>query len=319
MILVAGEALYDVFMAGENGPNLTFDARPGGSPFNVAFGLSRLGQASAFLGGFSTDFLGERLLGFLVNEGVSSAFVQRRDRPTTLAMAGLSPDGSAAYAFYGDRAADREVLLADMPKLPDDVRAIHLSSFSSVVNPIGTTMETLVRQESGRRVISYDPNIRPGIEPDMAVWRAKLDALTEVTHLIKLSEEDVALLYPGADPAALAAKWIARGVRLVALTRGGEGSQAWTKQHAVQIPAVPVTVVDTVGAGDTFQAALLTGLAELGRLSVAALANLTVGELHVLLTFAVQAAALTCSRRGADLPRRAELPALPGPGTSGTT
>jgi fructokinase len=314
MILVAGESLFDLFVSADRGTGFTFDARPGGSSFNVAVGLARLGQPAAFLGGLSGDFLGQRLEHLLAGEGIFLQFVQRPRRPTTLSVIGLGPGGIPAYAFYGD-GADQVVKLEEIPGLPAEIRAIHLSSFATVIEPVGGTLEALVAREAGRRLIAYDPNIRPTIVPDMEIWRRKFARLLRFTHLLKISLEDFSLLFPGAEPAALARGWIAQGStgqgpKLVVVTRGAEGASGWTPAAEVELPASPTTLVDTVGAGDTYQAALLAALAETDRLDPRALAGLTAASLVELLSFAGTAAALTCSRRGADMPRRGELPLL---------
>ncbi|HEY8017726.1 MAG TPA: carbohydrate kinase [Dongiaceae bacterium] len=309
MILVAGEALFDLFVSADDGSGFAFDARPGGSPFNVAIGLARLGQSTAFLGGLSVDFLGGRLMRLLAAEGVGTNFIQHRRQPTTLSVVGLNSEGAAAYAFTGD-GADRVVLADDIPALPADCRAIHLGSFSAVLEPIGSSLDSLLRRESGRRLIAYDPNIRITIEPDIEVWRRKLESLLPLVHLLKISLEDFNLLFPGADPSQMARRWLGRGPRLVVLTRGSEGAWGWTATAEVEMAAVPTELVDTVGAGDSYQAALLAGLAETWRLNPTALSALTPANLAQLLAFAGTAAAITCSRRGADLPRRNELPPL---------
>jgi fructokinase len=182
-----------------------------------------------------------------------------------------------------------------------------------VVEPVAATQRALIERETARigerAVIAYDPNIRLKVEPDIQRWRDTLAWMLPRTQLLKVSDEDLGLLHPGVPAAELAAQWLAAGVALVVVTRGGEGAWAWTAQHHVVAPPVPVAVVDTVGAGDTFQAALLTALAERRLLNRAALAALSAGDVLAVLAFAAQAAAITCSRRGADLPRRAELPA----------
>ncbi|MFI5019669.1 MAG: PfkB family carbohydrate kinase, partial [Dongiales bacterium] len=169
---------------------------------------------------------------------------------------------------------------------------------------------SLLRREQGHRLIAYDPNIRITIEPDIEVWRRKLESLLPLVHLLKISLEDFNLLFPGADPAETARRWLGRGPRLVVLTRGSEGAWGWTATAEVEMAAVPTELVDTVGAGDSYQAALLAGLAETWRLNPTALSALTPANLAQLLAFAGTAAAITCSRRGADLPRRNELPPL---------
>ncbi|MBL8308117.1 MAG: carbohydrate kinase [Rubrivivax sp.] len=308
-IVVSGEALMDVFAAGETPTGLALDARIGGSPFNVAVGLRRLSQQAAFFGAVSNGFLGDRLMKALHDEGVDTACTARLDAPTTLSLVGLDARGVPSYAFYGDGAADRQLPLEALANVPA-AEAYQFGSYAMVVEPVAGTQRALVERECARAVIAYDPNIRLNVEPDLARWRDTLAWMLPRTTLLKVSDEDLSLLYPGTAPADLAAQWLAAGVALVVVTRGGEGAWAWTAQQHVAVPPVPVTVVDTVGAGDTFQAALLTALAECGWLTRRAMAALDAPQLQRVLRFAAQAAAITCSRRGADLPRRGELPAV---------
>lgn len=203
MILVCGEALFDLF-AEETGDRLAFDARIGGSPFNVAIGLARQQVPVAFLGALSTDLFGERLRQALAREGVDTSLCPRRDAPTTLSVVGLDASGSPAYAFYGDNAADRQLQVDDLPDLPGDVRIIHMGSFSSLVDPIGGTLLDLARREHGRRLVAYDPNVRPSVVADLDAWRRRLDELLPHVDLLKISAEDAEALYPGRDLRQLA-------------------------------------------------------------------------------------------------------------------
>jgi fructokinase len=308
MIVVSGEALMDVFAAGDTATGVALDARIGGSPLNVAIGLARLAQPVAFFGALSTGFLGDRLAAALATEGVDPRCIVRVDAPATLSLVGLDARGVPSYAFYGAGAADRRLPM-DALKLVPPAKAYHFGSYAMVVEPVATAQRALVERECARSVIAYDPNIRLNVEPDLQRWRDTLQWMLPRTTLLKVSDEDLGLLCPGVPAAELAAQWLAAGVALVVVTRGGEGAWAWTASTHVAVPPVPVTVVDTVGAGDTFQAALLTTLAERGLLSRAALAGIGAAALTPALQFAARAAAITCSRRGADLPRRAELPA----------
>ena len=308
MILVCGEALIDIFVGAETHGRMALEGCPGGSPFNVAFGLARLGQPVAFLASLSRDLIGQRLHRFLREEGVGEAYLRRSDRPSTLSIVDLT-SGTPAYAFYGAGAADRDISDGDIGPLPDAITALHFGSFSTVVEPVGSAFEALARRESGQRIIAYDPNIRPTIEPDMAVWRRKVATMAAHAHILKISDEDFHLLYGEADPVGKALEWLAAGVRLVVMTRGANGILAWTATQSLDMPAPATTVIDTVGAGDTFQAALLTALNETGHLSIAAIANLPASTLQACLRFAIAAAAITVSRRGADMPRRRELAA----------
>ncbi len=297
----------DVFAAGDTPTGVALDARIGGSPLNVAIGLARLAQPVAFLGAVGTGFLGERLLRALVDEGIDTGCVQRVDAPTTLALVGLDARGVPSYAFYGAGGADRQLAPAALGALPAATRALHVGSYATVVEPVASTLRLLVEREHRRRLVAYDPNVRTHVEPDLARWRDTLAWMLPRTHVVKISDEDLGLLHPGADAAAVAAGWLAQGVALVVVTRGSAGAQAWTARHAVQVAAPVVDAVDTVAAGDTFQAALLAALAGAGALDPAALAALDARQLEAVLAFAARAAAITCSRRGADPPRRAEL------------
>ena len=308
MIVVCGEALMDVFDAGATATGNALDARIGGSPYNVALGLARLAQPVAFCGAVSTGFLGERLMRSLADEGVDTACVQRTAAPTSICIIGLDAHGVPAYDFYGERGADRQLdAAATLARVPGDAHAFHFGSYAMVVEPVASTQRALIEREHSRALISYDPNIRPTVEPSLQTWRDTLAWMLPRTHLLKISEEDIGLLFPGAALDALAQGWLAQGPRLVVITRGGDGALGFTASTQVQAAPMQIEVVDTVGAGDTFQAAMLTWLAEHDRLSIDGVSQLDAAALRDLLGFATRAAAITCSRRGADLPRRDEL------------
>jgi fructokinase len=311
MYLVCGEALFDFFS--ENDPDgmtakVNFKAIAGGSPFNVAVGLRRLGVEAALLGGLSTDNLGRRLLQVLQDEGVCQDYLQDFDAPTTLAMVAVGADGSPQYSFRGEGCADRQLQEQHLPTLGPQVRGLHVGSYSLVVQPIADTLLALVRRESGRRLISLDPNVRLNPQPDIAFWRSRIATLVALADLIKVSDEDLHLLYPGQDPAQVIDGWLQQRCQLVFLTRGGEGATVFSRVHGSwSVPANTVAVVDTVGAGDTFQAALIAWLTERQLDTVAHLAQLSREQIGAMLAFAMQAAALTCSKTGPDLPYRHQL------------
>ena len=311
MFVVCGEALMDVFAGGDTPTGMALDARVGGSPFNVAVGLARLAQPVSFFGALSRGFLGERLLRALRDEGVATASIAHVDAPTTLGLVGTDAQGVPSYAFYGEGGADRQLGLDALDRLPRPISAIHLGSYAMVVEPIASTLRALVEREHTRTPISYDLNVRLNVEPDLARWRSTLQWMLPRTHLLKVSEEDLSLLLPDVGLEQFASDALARGARLVVVTRGSAGAQAWTASASQSVPAVPVAVIDTVGAGDSFQAALLTWLAERDGLSGEAMGSMSALRLREALSFAVRAAAITCSRRGADLPRRSELASFP--------
>lgn len=307
MIVVCGEALMDVFDAGATAGGVRLDARVGGSPYNVALGLARLGQPVAFCGAVSKGFLGERLMRSLADEGIGTGCVQRADAPTSLCVVGLDAQGVPAYDFYGERGADRRLDASVLERVPDSARAFHFGSYAMVVEPVGGTQRALVEREHRRALIAYDPNVRLTVEPALERWRGALAWMLPRTHLLKVSAEDLGLLFPGRAPQELAAAWLSQGPRLVVITRGSEGSMAFSAAASARAAPRRVEVIDSVGAGDTFQAALLTWLAEQGRLSIDGITALDAPALDELLGFASHAAAITCSRRGADLPLRHEL------------
>lgn len=309
MFLVCGEALWDLF-ATEGADGLAFDARAGGSPFNVAVGLARLGQRPALLTGVSQDAMGRRLAAALAREGVETRYLVETGRPGTLSLVDIDPGGAPAYTFYGSDAADRAVRVGDLPVLGPDVWGIHAGSYSLVVEPVGGSLLSLFEREAGRRLLTLDPNVRLAVEPDAALWRARVDRFSAHTDLIKLSEEDLGQIFPGATAPEIAGRWLDAGAGLVVVTRGERGAEAFAPGVRVPVPGHPVEPVDTVGAGDAFQSALIAGLAELGLRSRRALDGVTPDALESLIGFAARAAALTCARRGADPPRRADLPAL---------
>lgn len=310
MFVVCGEALYDLFAEEAGDGAFRFDARPGGSPMNVAIGLARLGCAVAFAGGVSRDFLGEALIALLAREGVSTAPCQRLDAPTTLSLVGRTACGQPSYSFRGEGAADR--MTAQAPATPRSARALHLGSYAAVAEPVGGALLDLARREAGRLVVSYDVNVRPGVEPDMEVWRRRLRELLPALDILKMSEEDFGLLFAGADEAALAADWLASGPSLVVVTCGERGARAYGRNGAAEVAARPVETVDTVGAGDCFMAALLCRLADASRLNRAAIEALAPDDLARLIDEASQAAAIVCGRRGSDPPRRSDLPGWSG-------
>lgn len=311
MYLVCGEALFDFFSeedASGLASKVNFKTIAGGSPFNVAVGLRRLGVDAALFAGLSTDYLGRRLRQVLQDEGVRPDFLVDFTAPTTLAMVAVGANGSPHYSFRGEGCADRQLKLEHLPALGPQVRGLHIGSFSLVVQPIADTLLALVQRESGRRLISLDPNVRLNPEPNIDLWRSRIATLVEHADLIKVSDEDLSLLYPEQDPQRIIEGWLQHRCQLVFLTRGGEGATVFSRQHGGwSVPACSVAIADTVGAGDTFQAALITWLTEHELDSVEGVQQLNREQIDAMLHFAVQAAALTCSKTGPDLPYRQQL------------
>ncbi|WP_296185241.1 carbohydrate kinase family protein [Pseudomonas sp. UBA1879] len=310
MYLVCGEALFDFFSQPDSAQlnKIGYQAIAGGSPFNVAVGLRRLGVDAGFFAGISTDYLGKRLAAVLEKEGVRDDFLIPFDAPTTLSMVAVGADGSPQYSFRGEGCADRLLTADQLPDLDDSVRGLHVGSFSLVVQPVADALLALVRRESGKRLITFDPNVRLNPAPSIQLWRSQVAKFAEHAHLIKVSDEDLHLLYPDLDAETVAKGWLQHNCQLVIMTRGRQGATVFTRELGHwSVPARDVRTADTVGAGDTFQAALITFLTERGLDTPASLPTLSRDTLTEMLNFAVAAAAVTCTREGPDLPYRDQV------------
>ncbi|MEM0898963.1 MAG: carbohydrate kinase [Pseudomonadota bacterium] len=314
MIITCGEALFDVFAdgaAGEADP-FAISARGvvGGSPLNVALGLSRMGSKSGIFTRVSTDALGQKLSAFLDENGVSRQFCVTTDKHyTTFVLIQTKPDGQPDYAIYCNGTADCSMEMADIPEtLSDDVKVIHLGSFATVLPGTGDVHRAFAKREAAQRFITYDPNVRTMVEPDLDRWREINDDLVPIANFVKASDEDLHILYPDRPIEHFAEDVISKGADICIVTCGPDGALIMSKDGQVhQVSGVTVDVKDTVGAGDTFQAACLHFLEKHDAFSSEKLAQLDLLEMG---NFATHAAALTCTRRGADLPTGAEIEAF---------
>ena len=306
MIISCGEALIDFLPRTGADGSAIFQPAAGGSPYNVAVAMARLGATTGFFGGLSTDFFGDMLRQRLSESGVDLSFAATVQRPTTLAFVTLE-DGNARYAFFDENSAGRMLTEADLPAFPKTVAALHFGSFSLAAEPCGSALEALMKREQKDRVISLDPNIRASLVRNRDGYLARLDRLVAMADIARLSDEDLAWIAPDASFETIARRWLDRGARLVILTRGAAGATAITAHHAVSVPGIAAKVVDTVGAGDTFTAAILARLDALALLTKPAIAKLDRERITDILSFAIKAAAVTVSRAGADPPWLKEI------------
>lgn len=315
MFLSCGDALFDLFVDSEGGENtVALSGAVGGSPLNVAIGLCRLGHHSRFLTKVSSDPFGQRMASHLKENQLDTSLCINTDQNTTLAIVEKNADGSAKYVFYLDNTADASITSDDIPaQLPDDIKCLHVGSYSTVLPKTGAALQALVAREAQHRAISYDPNLRLMVQPDIAVWKAAFDHISQHAFIIKASDEDVDALMGEGKHKAFLELCIARGAQAAFITRGPDGAMAMdANAQLVDVPGVSITVEDTVGAGDTFQAAVLHWLA--ANQHMGAIENgrtLLAGSLNLddCVQFALQAAAITCTRRGADLPTLADVEA----------
>jgi len=306
---VVGEALIDLAAPADDGASI---ARPGGSPMNVAIGLARLGQPTAFAGRLSDDPIGTVLRRHLERSGVDLRHVTHAADPSTIALVELS--GGQAHYEFSLRGADFQWTSDELAFLPGGARAVHFGSLASWLPPGAAAIAAAVSRlrTDGSILISYDPNVRPSLLPDAASARRQIEASVRLAHLVKASSDDLTWLYGAQTAEAAARRWLELGAEAVVITAGADGATAWTRgQPPVTRPAFPVPLADTVGAGDAFMSGLLDALARRSLLTPAGLAEL--GDAAILASILDDAslvAGITVSRPGADPPRRAEVDAL---------
>jgi fructokinase len=307
VIVVGGEALVD--LVDEHG---VLRPVPGGGPFNTAIALGRLGVPVAYLGTLSRDDYGSLLARVLTEAGVDVSLVRWSDAPTPFAVVHRQDDGGNAYTFQLAETSFADLPPETIPGLPGDVWAVHVGTLALAVDPPAAAYEALIAREAGLRKIVLDPNVRPAVFGDQVSYRARFERLMRLADIVKLSEEDAAWIYPDLELAEVLDRVLGHGPRLVAITLGTFGAVAASPDGSVRVSAVPVTVVDTVGAGDIFGAALLGALVERGAIGSEASRPLDNSLLEGAVTYAVTAAAITCTRAGAVPPSRAEVDAWIG-------
>lgn len=304
-IAIVGESLID-FTATSG---LNFEGHEGGAPTNSAIATARLGQAIGFISQLSTDLFGERLLKHLEGNGVDTRWVLRSDAPSTLAFVERTPLTNR-YAFYTQGTADTQWNPATLPALPESCRFLQFGSIALLHEPAASRIIDLVQAQQGQRIVLFDPNVRLSLIKDLPAFRANIYRWSAYSNLMKFSDEDAAALAPGLSLAEAAASFMHSdsGPRAVVITRGGDGATLFRRGHApLEIQAPKITVADTIGAGDTFDAGLTVGLLEQGVEQVAQLDSLPDAKWLAVLRFAAQAAAINCTREGANPPSRAEL------------
>ena len=306
MILCCGEALIDMLPRETTLGERAFAPYAGGAIFNTAIALGRLGIPTGFFTGLSDDMMGDILRDTLASSGVDYSTCAVSSRPTTIAFVKLV-NGHASYAFYDENTAGRMISEADLPTLNPDCEALHFGAISLIPEPCGATYEALMAREHKTRVISLDPNIRPGFIKDKAAQQARIERMAAMSDILKFSDEDLAWFGLDGDEEALARHWIARGARLVVVTRGAEGATGYTDRFKVTVPSQRVDVIDTVGAGDTFDAGILASLKRQELLTKEKVAKLDEAAVGAALELGARAAAVTVSRAGANPPYAAEI------------
>ncbi|MGJ5205917.1 carbohydrate kinase family protein [Bradyrhizobium sp. HKCCYLR20261] len=309
MILSCGDALIDFVPAKSADGRDVLRPVVGGSCLNVAVGLARLGAPTGFVGGISTDLFGTMIAAHAQGSDVDLRYATRSPDQTTLAFV-HHVGNEAQYAFY-----DAETAARKWTYRPDTIPfatidALHVGSTTLIHDQGAQQTRAMIDATHGAVTISFDPNCRPNLVTDKAAYVTDMDEFAARADLVKMSDVDFDFLHGHDDYATQAEALLARGTSLVVITRGPEGALGWHAQAgAVEVAVPKVNVVDTIGAGDTFQAAMLFALRKLGRIGRDALKALSTAELRKVLAFAAACAAVTCTREGADPPRWAEMAA----------
>ncbi|WP_030154656.1 carbohydrate kinase [Glycomyces sp. NRRL B-16210] len=304
-VLVIGETLIDLVTTADDVREM-----PGGSPANVAVALGRLGRSPVLATTLADDAHGDAARRWLKASGVAVLARPRASGRTSTAAVRLAEDGSAAYEF--DLTWDLDA--ATLAEADADPAVVHAGSIATVLDPGAAVVEEALLAARGRALVTFDPNARPAITPDRDAVLPRVERLVAASDVVKVSEEDIQWYRPGVDPLEVARTWAASGPILVVVTRGGEGSVLVRGDETLTVPEVPVTVADTIGAGDTFMGALIDALVSLGAHGESAreaLAALSMEQLRWAASWSAHAAAVTVSRPGADPPTRAELVGAP--------
>ncbi|MDQ2837761.1 MAG: carbohydrate kinase [Actinomycetota bacterium] len=316
MVCVIGEALIDLVLESSTAGSgsLAYLAHPGGSPYNVAIGLARLGGPSQLLARLSGDAFGRQLRSHAQANQVDLSLAVAAPEASTLAVVSLDADRNATYDFYRTGTADWQWTAAELARIPADAGWVHTGSLASWTSPGAEVIEARLAELAGTAVISFDPNIRPALLTDHAEAVARIERLVSLATVVKASAEDLHGLYPELGVPQVLARWRDRGPALVVVTDGGRGAQAIADGDPFTVAARPITVVDTVGAGDAFMAGLINALArdELVTRGLQTGDRLAAEQVRPAIEEAILVAALTCTRAGADPPTAAELAAAQG-------
>jgi len=310
VIISCGESLIDMLPRKTDAGEDAFFPVPGGALFNTAIALGRLGEPAGFVSGISTDMFGQQLMDALSSSNVDATHCVNSERPTTLAFVQLV-DGQAKYAFFDENTAGSGLRPEDIPDLPTSVEALHFGGISLISEPGASAYESLLINMADKAVISLDPNIRTGFISDETGYLVRITRMISKSDIVKVSDEDLDWLAEQdgqhRDPMDLARSWLSVGVALVLITLGADGAQLLREGGEVTAPVTPAKVVDTIGAGDTFNAGFLAGLRRAGCLEKQALRKATENDLRSALDLANSVAAITVSRAGANPPWQHEL------------
>ena len=307
MLLSCGDALVDFLpVASVDGRDAAVPVA-GGSCLNIAVGMARLGAPTGFVGGVSTDLFGRIIANHALTSQVDLRYVTRSEHQTTLAFV-RHVAGEPQYAFYDEATASRNWTYRRGSIPFDEIEALHVGSTTLAHDQGAAQALAMIEDAGGSTTVSFDPNCRPNLVRHKASFVDRMDTFAAAADIVRMSDVDFEFLYGGSDYAGRARSLIEAGASLVVVTRGIQGALAWHgAAGAVEVPAPTVDVVDSIGAGDSFQAALLFALRAIGRIKTGPLSQMNSSELGRVLSFATICAAFTCGRAGADPPRQSDV------------
>jgi fructokinase len=307
MLLSCGDALIDFLPVKSADGRDAFMPVVGGSCLNVAIGIGRLGAPAGFVGGISTDLFGAMIADHAAVSHVELRNATRSAQQTKLAFV-RTVDGEPNYTFYDEGTASRNWSYRPGSLPFSEIEAIHFGSTTLVDGKAAAETMRMVEEARGATTLSFDPNCRPRLVHDKAEYVDRMNQFATRAGIVRLSDSDFAFLYGGHEYAKRAEALFAADTKLFIVTRGVRGAQAWHKRAGViDVETPQVEVVDTIGAGDSFQAGLLVALRAMGRIAARPLAEMTADELRRAVAFATKCATFTCGRRGADPPHLFEI------------
>jgi fructokinase len=301
VVVVCGEALIDLTHGANDAP-MHYVGHEGGGPCNTAVALGRLGTPTGFLGRLGVDRFAQALRAHMSASQVDLRYVNETTDPSMLAVATIGAGGNAEYAFYLTGTADVGLTVESLPKLGETVRVLHFGTLALALEPVGSALCSLAAREKGRCLIALDPNVRLVAIANADSYRTRIESMVALADVVKISDADLQGLWPSVDVDQQAAALFASGPALLCVTRGSDGVTVFHGSMRFDVPATKVDVVDTIGAGDTFNAALLHHLVDAGADTREGVLALSEEEVRDAVAFAVRAAAVTCTRAGANPP-----------------
>ena len=306
MIICCGEALIDMIPTTLDSGETAFIPKIGGAVLNTSICLGRLGANVGFLGAVSKDLFGEQILEELINSKVNTSFCIETSNNTTLAFAKIA-NGTTTYSFFDENSSNRTICLKDVVLDDSVVDTIYVGGISLMSEPNGTEIENFIAKESSKKIVFYDPNVRPNFIEDRSLFIQRFEKILSQSDIIKISEEDLEWLYPNGSFEEIYKQWLNLGLSIIVLTKGSEGAIIKTKNYEVTSRGEKVEVVDTIGAGDIFNGALLSSLSKHKSFSKKDLINIDKESLEESLKFANKVAAISVGRTGANPPFFNEL------------